>query len=332
MGSGQPRRCLSAGWEPFDRREVFDPTPGTLVLVVADPIERLAHLIGRIVESNGRMKARNGLDPLVESQAANEIDAGFTVGPRRPVLDAFQMAEWRLLASIDHLGTAGRVLHDDMSLYAVAGLARLSIETSARAAWLLDPKLDGRRRGLRAMTDLLNAYKEEAKIPGAADESTARIEDLVADARAAGIDPVMDRKTGSHLLHFGEPHIGSIDVVKLHAGEGGELAYRELSGIAHAAPTALFRRVKEVPIAEQPEGLTRLEGVKVARPTPDPANLVPTLGVVIDAYLDALDLKVSIYGWSQTVWRYNRKGLYRSLAALVRPLMPPGNEGSAGRP
>jgi hypothetical protein len=98
---------------------------------MTDPIERLAAIIRRVVETNARMKAKNGFDPLPGSQADKEIAAGFTVGEHRPVLEAFQMAEWRLLASLDHLATAGRVVHDPESVYAVAGMARLQRLTVA---------------------------------------------------------------------------------------------------------------------------------------------------------------------------------------------------------
>ena len=77
------------------------------------------------------MKEKYGFDPLPGSQADQEIAAGFTVGEHRPVLEAFQMAEWRLLASLDHLATAGRVVHDAESVYAVAGMARLQRLTVA---------------------------------------------------------------------------------------------------------------------------------------------------------------------------------------------------------
>ena len=70
------------------------------------------------------------------------------------------------------------------------------------------------------MADLLDAYKWEANLGGlAAERSAVRIGELVEDSRAAGITPVMDR-SGSP-LHFGEPHLGSVDVVELKAGEGG---------------------------------------------------------------------------------------------------------------
>ncbi|MDP9225316.1 MAG: hypothetical protein M3P18_16025, partial [Actinomycetota bacterium] len=241
----------------------------------------------------------------------------------RVVLEAFQMAEWRLVASLDHLATAGSVVHEPESVYAVAGMARLSIETSARAAWLLDPAIDGRRRGLRSLADLLDGYQWEAKLTlGAATHSTTRIAELVADAQAAGIPPVMN-KSGSP-LHFGEPHLRAVDVVELKTGSAGLLAFRELSGIAHATPTALFRRIREVPAPQRPEGVTTvIEGVKFAAPYVDPANLVPVLGTVIGAYVDALDAKVSVLGWSQTAWRYTRRDIGKSLVALIKQVAPP---------
>jgi hypothetical protein len=93
------------------------------------------------------------------------------------------------------------------------------------------------------MAELLYAFQEDARIPGAAHLVTPRIEDLIANAQTARLPPVVD-KSGSP-LHFGERRLNSIEVVELHAGQRGVAAYRDLSGIAHARPTALIRRVQK---------------------------------------------------------------------------------------
>jgi hypothetical protein len=63
-------------------------------------------------------------------------------------------------------------------------------------------------------------------------------------------------------LHLGEPYPCSIDVVRAEIGGGGEFAYRELSGIAHAIPTALIRRIREVALVG--EGLREPHGLLLA--------------------------------------------------------------------
>ena len=59
--------------------------------------------------------------------------------------------------------------------------------------------------------------------------------------------------------------------------------------------------------------------MRFAIPTIDAANLVPVLGTVIGAYLDALNDKVAVFGWSRPAWRYTRKNMMKGVLALIRP-------------
>jgi hypothetical protein len=132
-------------------------------------------------------------------------------------------------------------------------------------------------------------------------------------------------KSGSP-LHFGERRPNSTEVVELQRGEGGLMAYRELSGIAHANPTALIRRAQEVPEADRPEGVTTaIEGVSIAKPAPDPASLVPMIGTAIQAYLDALDIKLTMFGWNRPAWHFMRRDIGKKLVALLGDVQPPAS-------
>jgi hypothetical protein len=65
--------------------------------------------------------------------------------------------------------------------------------------------------------------------------------------------------------------------------------------------------------------------VRIAKPSLDPANLVSVLRIVIRAYLDALDAKVTMFGWNRAAWNYTRKDLDEKIEALSGDVQPPAS-------
>lgn len=158
--------------------------------VTQEPLQRLRSILAGTVRTAHELKARYGFAPAPGSRAEEEIRAGFRPRKYRPVLEAYQMAELRLVATADHLGTVAELLQRAESVYAVSALARTSLETSARAAWLLDPEIDGRIRGLRGLAEMLHAFREEARypIPPLQDLARKRVEALVEAAESAHVE------------------------------------------------------------------------------------------------------------------------------------------------
>lgn len=111
------------------------------------------------------MKMNHGLDPAAESQGARERAEGFTSGPLRPVLEATQIAEFRLVVTAAHLeGVAALLdLGRPGSSYAISALSRTALESSARAGWLLDTQVGGRTRGLRGMAEAYDDCRAEVE-------------------------------------------------------------------------------------------------------------------------------------------------------------------------
>jgi hypothetical protein len=268
----------------------------------------------------GELKSRNGFEPGAGSRAEAEIREGFLAGKYRPVLEAYHMAELRLVVTADHVGTLAGLLKNAESVYAVSALARTALETSARAAWLLDPRIDGLTRGCRGMTELLYAFREEAKysIPTFHPLVRKRIGGLVAGAESASIE-VFRHRHSNEPLHFGEPRPGATDVIRAFMDSAGELAYRELSAIAHGNPTALLRQTEVVPDHEHPAGvpLPEAERVSLTRPAPSASSVVP-LGVVWQAYMQALEQKVELYGWDRTALQAWTTEAGREVVRLLR--------------
>ena len=116
------------------------------------------------------------------------------------MLEANQMAETRLVATAGHLqaisGLLGHPEQAALHVFAISALARTALESSARAAWLLDPSIDGQTRGLRGMAELIYCYNEEAKYPAPPIQESARrrLADSVAAAESAGFSPVPNRE------------------------------------------------------------------------------------------------------------------------------------------
>jgi hypothetical protein len=285
--------------------------------VPGDPVERLQGILRGTIDAGFELKVRHGFGPAAGSQGRDERDGGFRVGRRNPVQEAFDMAETRLVAASSQLGAASELLPRTDAVYSVAALARTALETSVRAAWLYDPAVDARPRGLRGMAELLYAFREESKyrIPGAQSHARRRMGELVEGAKAAGLLP---SPTEDDPQHFGEPRPGATDIIRAAHGEEGELVYRELSAVAHGNPTALIRWTTVVPVAEHPPGVELPDGVSLTSPAPLPRALVPLFGVVWQAYMRALENKVDLFGWDRPrlrLWSVRAGG---ELIALLR--------------
>src|SRR5437867_3632881 len=104
-------------------------------------LERLRVLLRAVISFGDNLKAFYGLDPLAGSRARVELDADVLVGGHRVVLEAYHMAELRLVAARDHVSSVAQLLHASDSVFAVSALARTALETSSRSAWLLSPRI-----------------------------------------------------------------------------------------------------------------------------------------------------------------------------------------------
>jgi hypothetical protein len=153
------------------------------------------------------------------------------------------------------------------------------------------------------MVELLYAFREEAKYPIPLLQPVAweRHGELVAAAESAQVVVIRHPKT-QEPIHFGEPRPTATEVIQAEMGAAGEIAFRELSGVAHGNPTALIRQTKTVPDHLQPPGvpLTESKGVSLTRPTLSPRDVVPKLGVVWQVYVQALENKLDLFGWDRT--------------------------------
>jgi len=177
---------------------------------------------------------------------------------------------------------------------------------------LVDPKIDGPTRGRRAMADLLYCFLEESKYM--VDELKPIAEErlkVLADALQEEQLLIRNKRDGKLRGVAGAPRPGSTDVIKMYLGEAGELAYRELSGVAHANPTALVRQTQVVNV-DAPEGF------QVVQPGISLATLVPRLALVHSAFTTAMTPTVRLRGWDRDKWRSWEVEAGQALVRLLR--------------
>ena len=295
--------------------------------------EDLSARLGKIIEATVRLahelKYQYGFDPSPQSQGAKERDSGIVAGGHRLILEAGQMAETRLVATAGHLQALGSLLERPdqaaFGVFAISGLARTALELSARAAWLLDPRIDGWTRGLRGMAEMLYSFSEEAKYPAPPIQESARrrLAKYVAAAESAGLAPAPHRDRPEH---FGEPRLGATGVIKAQMGAEGELTYRELSGIAHGNITALLRLTENVSLDEWSDNVVpREEGISLTQPV-IATHVLPLLAVVHRAYAEALEFKVRLFGWDQAFYKLRRIEIAKAMVDLMRALPGVGTD------
>jgi hypothetical protein len=268
-------------------------------LAAEDHVQRTKALLAGTTALAMELKAAYLTEATRGSRAEQERAQGFVAGRYRSVLEVYTMAETRFVAATSQLEAVAALLDmGPLMVHAICSLARASLESSARAAWLLDPRIDGTVRGLRGVAELLYVFREEAKMPIRPFREMAikRLKEVQEGTVAAGFRPTLNKK--GEILHFGEPRPDATSMVRLIGGEAGEIVYRELSGVAHGNLTAHVRLMERVP-KDETHGVTTTEPrVSVTRPA-SAARLIPALATVWRPYMHALGRKLVMYGWDR---------------------------------
>lgn len=201
-----------------------------------------------ILEHVERLRERHGHQPASGSAAADEIaqEPSF-IGPLggRPVLTARHLGELQLLAASDHFDALCRLLAmQETVLFADKVLARVGIESAARAFWLLDSRLDARRRVARGMTERLHDDFQADAMFGEAGraERMSRRNELLQKASAAQLEYTTPKKHAAWVLEE-RPGATKVMMRLLDGGVPGESlgtsAQRYLSTFVHATVLGL---------------------------------------------------------------------------------------------
>lgn len=109
-----------------------------------------------------------GLHPLPDSPGGRDLanDRSGPGGPwgEQPIWTYMSLAGLRLSVAGDHLGAMAKALMPPIPLYGPAALARMSLENSAHAFWLMDPTLSLDERIDRSLRQRLKSAQEEQAV------------------------------------------------------------------------------------------------------------------------------------------------------------------------
>lgn len=282
----------------------------------ASPLDGLRMVLSGIAEILGQLKAGAGLFTLNRpgSLAAAEVAAETTVAGHRPVTEAYSFADLRVAAAVEQAGALARLLDETGAAFSAAAVSRTAIENAARAAWLMDPRIDGTARGHRALAELFESRssdrrfmemlaKERVDVPKQQDAFLAdraaletQYQELVEGLDGAGLLARSRRGGAAPIGVVGVALPNTTDVIRNELGGGELLAWKELSAVAHGSPTALVRQTK--PLAANPG-----QGMQVVSAQVSTATLAPSLATVFLGIREAIDRMVVLRGWDRRRWK-----------------------------
>lgn len=277
--------------------------------------DRLRSVLSGTVDTLGELKGRAGLFTLNRpgSTAAAEVAAETPVASIRPVTEAYSFADLRVAAAAEQTGTLATLLHESESVFSSATIARTAIENSARAAWLMETRIDGAQRGHRALADLFESRVQDLRLldtlsgkdQHATEEDRAEFEEMQSGAERrfdemivaleeAGI--LTRSRAGKPIGVRDTPWPTATDVITAELGIGAFVAWKQLSGIAHGSPTALVRQTQ--PIAR--DAGTRMRVVQAWNPI---SAIVPRLATVYLGMTEPISRMVELRGWDRIRWQ-----------------------------
>jgi hypothetical protein len=283
-------------------------------------VELFRRCLDGAVLATGETIQANGWDPAPGSQAASEV-AGQSPFVRRsdtPVHDGYSFGFARLANATAHVSAVSRLLADEPHINGAATVARVVLESSAKAAWAFDPSLDvkmrvarGRASAIHNSIDALGYPRPEQPrrepdetddaFQGRVDEydmitaefakAEATRDDLIDDARAINLDVKLDKR--GRFLGIEEATPGHTDTIKILLGDEGAMAYRDLSGVAHGGMSSILHRMEKV---------SAVPGRSLMKPTEDVGSHLASLAVTLLAFTRANEARIRLFGWDATTW------------------------------
>lgn len=243
--------------------------------------------------------------PAADSKAMAEVSLESQLahdGSDRPVMAAYSKATLLMVIAEDHLDSLCRLFTEpgNASMYTPPVVLRALLETLGRAHWLVDTRIEAKRRVARSATETLNqGYWRRLTMTGDArreyDEAFAR-EKLLDWGRAMGLKV---EKSGDEWF-VGEPRPGSKKAIdRLFSGAAREdnpgNIFRQTSAVAHASFDGIFLNMQvsaSGSVAEPDIGTFILSDAEVRR----------IYAIAVLAYVFVATERRSLLGWSDPDW------------------------------
>jgi len=192
----------------------------------------LTNLIQELMSKISELLAGEGPDPVGGSLAEQQI-AAHPWGS--DVRNAFSQATLLIEISSDHLLSFKRAIAVPVLPTAAWASVRGVLETSALAAWLLDPDIDSSGRAARSYALRYAGLVEQKKFARSVGDdealvqATERIEEVVQQAIEQGHAPLTDKRGKQYSLGTRLPSMTELATSELDA----EPEYRLLSAMLH---------------------------------------------------------------------------------------------------
>jgi hypothetical protein len=136
------------------------------------------------------------------------------------------------------------------------------------------------------------ADEEKATHQRFRDRAMTTLWEIASDSEAIGLH-VLRNKRGVPIGVEEEP-IGPTAVIGAQLGLSGRIAYSQLSAVAHGTLSGMTSYLEEV------SRLPGVEAVSLASPSAKIPSLVNLIAVTLDAYQQATDRRMQLYGWDLT--------------------------------
>ena len=297
-------------------------------------VELFRRCLDGAVLATGETIQANGWDPAPGSQAASEIatQEPFVGRSKTPVHDAYSFGFARLANATAHVSALSRLLAEAPHTYGAATVARVVLESSAKAAWAFDRSIDlkmrvarGRASAIQNVIDALgyprpeqpqqesdetdNAFQrrvdEHNRIIAEFAKAEATKDDLMADARAINLDLKLNKR--GRFLGIEGALPGHTETIRIVLGDEGAMAYRDLSGVAHGGLSSMLHRMETV---------STMPGRSLMKPTEDVGGHLSSLAFALLAFTRANEARIRLFGWDATkwvTWRRESRNVMRQL-------------------
>jgi hypothetical protein len=245
------------------------------------------------------MKAQ-GLDPVLGSQAAKERG---TFPRPDSLFSASALASFLIESSGEHVTAFVKTIVEPIESIACWTCVRSMLESSALAAWLLDPGLDTHVRVGRVYALRYEGMEQETKfgtsagvVPPTAKGGENRIDKVEREAISLGYKRL--RNKNGERIGIGQIMPAATTVIKMMLNE--ETAYRLLSAVAHGHFWAIhqlsFNQTQGEPWIISKEGV----GMKAFRKSVNPMMVGFLSFRAAKAFAVPLWNQCVYYGWDKT--------------------------------
>lgn len=276
-----------------------------------DAMSRIARMISDSLEASWEVGERHAWRPADASEAASERE-----DPRlgEGVAITGQLG-WVLMSVPAHEGMEtfiDLILRYPPRAFSPYPVARMSIETLARAAWLYEAGIGARERAARGLTEILVAMRARGGLPGSDDlELASGLERVDEAARGWGLKPKC-AKDGmvSKVGDVDYRHTSKL-IEDLYEVEGlGVWAYSDTSSMAHGNVVELFKRLSE---GSDDEGDYQFVDVRESQ-------LRVLAAYVLQAWWFTDVRRVDYLGWRDAEWTAAAERFRSGIAAMMEAL------------